>query len=87
MSVHDLWLMWNDVSEDTTASVWVERDTKIATGKFNDIAWDARYRDRKVKIFGGLLPFGMLLPGEMPITQGNCFNSVLIIVEREEITK
>lgn len=42
---------------------------------------------RKLKFLGGLLPFGMLLPDEMPITQGNCFNSVLIIVEREEITK
>lgn len=87
MTIHDLWLMWNDVSEDTTASVWVERDTKIATGKFKDIAWDVRYRDRKVKIFVGLLPFGMLLPDEMPITKGNCFSSVLIIVEREESTK
>lgn len=81
MTIHDLWIMWNDVSEDTTASVWVERGTKIATGKFKDIAWDVRYRDRKVKIFGGLLP------DEKPITQGNCFSSVLIIVEREESTK
>nr|DAJ85513.1 MAG TPA: hypothetical protein [Caudoviricetes sp.] len=40
---------------DTTASVWVERDTKIATGKFKDIAWDVRYRDRKAYYSGQLL--------------------------------
>lgn len=57
MTLHDLWLMWNDVDENTTASVWVERDTKIATGKLRDIANDKRYSNRNVKIFGGFLLF------------------------------
>lgn len=87
MTLHDLWLMWNDVDENTTASVWVERATKIATGKFKTIVNDERYRNRNVKIFGGLLPFGQLLPDEMPITQSKSFSSVLIIVEREEKAK
>ena len=87
MTLHDLWIMWNDVDENTTASVWVERDTRIARGKLRDIANDKRYRNRNVKIFGGLMPFGQLLPDEMPITQSKSFSSVLIIVEREGSVK
>lgn len=81
MTLHDLWIMWNDVDENTIASVWVERDTRIARGKLRDIANDKRYRNRNVKIFG------QLLPDEMPITQSKSFSSVLIIVEREKSVK